>query len=329
MDNVTHTLTGLMLSRAGLDRFTPNAALMLMLAANVPDIDVVTGLAGPVLYLDHHRGFTHAIAFTPLMAALPPLLVGGLFRRKIRWLPAWLICIVAVISHLLLDYTNTYGIRLFLPFSSAMPRLDIAFVADPWILASLLLAIAAPFLSRLVSSEIGAKASKGRGWAWFALVFMTLYLGGRILAHERAIQTMTARLYRDETPRRVSAIPSAWSPLTWQGVIETDTNIHLTEVNLLREFDPERSRVYQSATGAAIEAAKRNPLFAGFLRFNQLPLWRAVSMPDPEGAMNVELLDLRFGTVDEPGFVASGVVLPSGAVEQVRFSFRGRPVPSR
>ena len=42
MDNVTHTLTGLMLARAGLGKSTQRGgALMLMLAANVPDIDVL------------------------------------------------------------------------------------------------------------------------------------------------------------------------------------------------------------------------------------------------------------------------------------------------
>ena len=41
MDNLTHTLTGLALSRAGLNRYYARAGLVLMLAANAPDIDVI------------------------------------------------------------------------------------------------------------------------------------------------------------------------------------------------------------------------------------------------------------------------------------------------
>jgi inner membrane protein len=326
MDNLTHTLTGLMLSRAGLNRFTPHASLLLMLAANMPDIDVLSGLAGPVAYLDHHRGHTHAIAFTPLLALLPPLIVGGLFRRKIPWVRAWAISLAGVASHWLMDWTNVYGVRLWKPFSSTWLRLDLTFIIDLWMLAALFLALAAPFLSRLVNSEIGSRGSPpGRGWAWFALLFILLWNVGRFVAHERAIQVLNSRLYAGETPQRVTAIPTAITPTLWRGVVETRSGVHLLNVNLLLDFDPEAGRVYESATGPAVEAASRDPLFAGFLRFNRTPLWRAVSAPDPPGATQVELLDLRFGTPDEPGFIATALVLRDGSVEQARFSFRGRP----
>ena len=38
---LTHSLTGLALSRAGLDRLCPRAAWLLILSANVPDSDIV------------------------------------------------------------------------------------------------------------------------------------------------------------------------------------------------------------------------------------------------------------------------------------------------
>ncbi len=50
MDNLTHTLTGLALSRAGLNRWYTRPALVLMLAANIPDIDIVTIAGGPLTY---------------------------------------------------------------------------------------------------------------------------------------------------------------------------------------------------------------------------------------------------------------------------------------
>ena len=48
MDNLTHTLTGLMMARAGLAKpGQRGGALMIMLAANAPDMDVLwSGLPG-------------------------------------------------------------------------------------------------------------------------------------------------------------------------------------------------------------------------------------------------------------------------------------------
>src|SRR5580704_14982772 len=70
MDNLTHTLTGLALSQAGLSRWYTRPALLLMLAANIPDIDIVNIAGGPFNYFLAHRGITHAITMAPVMALL-------------------------------------------------------------------------------------------------------------------------------------------------------------------------------------------------------------------------------------------------------------------
>ena len=73
MDNITHSLVGLMLARAGLEKTTPHGAAMMVLAANAPDIDAVFWFSGAQTYLEWHRSFPHAIVFAPLVALLPPL----------------------------------------------------------------------------------------------------------------------------------------------------------------------------------------------------------------------------------------------------------------
>src|SRR5437762_13660431 len=124
MDQLTHTATGLFLSRAGLDRLTPYAAPILMLAANAPDIDIVAASAGALTYLNYHRHLTHAIALLPLIALLPVLVVRLFARRPLRWAGACLISAIGVASHLALDSTNVYGVRLLLPFSARWFHLD-------------------------------------------------------------------------------------------------------------------------------------------------------------------------------------------------------------
>ena len=49
MDNITHSLTGLMLSRAGLNRISPEATWVLLLAANAPDIDEFLAMLEPAV----------------------------------------------------------------------------------------------------------------------------------------------------------------------------------------------------------------------------------------------------------------------------------------
>src|SRR5207248_11360495 len=61
MDDLTHSLTGLMFSRAGLNRFHPRASLILIMAANAPDVDIVSWFGGPLTYLEYHRGLAHSL----------------------------------------------------------------------------------------------------------------------------------------------------------------------------------------------------------------------------------------------------------------------------
>ena len=61
MDNLTHTLTAVALSHAGLRRKTRFATLTLIAAANLPDVDIISRFWGSATYLKYHRGFTHSI----------------------------------------------------------------------------------------------------------------------------------------------------------------------------------------------------------------------------------------------------------------------------
>src|SRR5579872_5063407 len=172
MDNLTHTAIGFFLSRAGLNRWTPLATPILLLAANAPDIDIVTLAGGPLNYVHYHRHLTHSLVAMPVMALIVVLLVRLAWRKRVHWLGAFAAALVGVASHLLLDLTNMYGIRLFLPFSQVWQRLDLNSVVDLWIWAALLLGIAGPFISRLVGGEITSGAMRerypGRGGAIFA-----------------------------------------------------------------------------------------------------------------------------------------------------------------
>jgi len=78
MDNITHTLTGLAISQAGFNRKTRYATLAIVIGANLPDIDLVSGFGGNVDYLEYHRGITHSIIGVTVLGTL----LGG---SSISW----------------------------------------------------------------------------------------------------------------------------------------------------------------------------------------------------------------------------------------------------
>ena len=106
MDPLTHSATGLFLGRAGLNRFSPHAAWILVLASNAPDIDIVTLAGGEIGYLNYHRHLTHSLAAWPVMALLPVLLVRLFTRRPFRWLGAYAISLAAVAAHRSEEHTS-------------------------------------------------------------------------------------------------------------------------------------------------------------------------------------------------------------------------------
>jgi inner membrane protein len=325
MDNVTHTLTALLLARAGLNRWTPHAAPALVLAANLPDADVVTRLGGSLTYLDHHRGWTHTWLLLPAMAIVAAALVRLFTRGAFSWRRNVACAALGVASHILYDWTNVYGVRMLAPFDWRMLRLDITYVVDPVILLLLLAALAGPFLSRLVSAEIGARRTRGQGAAILALLAAGAYEGARFVGHERALAVLESRIYDGAPARRIAAFPTPWSPLHWTGYTQTASGVYLHELNLLREFDPAAAAIhYFPDPSPALEAARRDDTFRRFLNFAQFPFWRVTPASDPEGAALVEVMDLRFAPPDTPSFYVRAIVEASGRVRDAAFTF-GRP----
>ena len=143
MDNFTHSLIGVAAAKAGLERLSPGATAVCILAANAPDADIVTLFFGDRwTYLHHHRGITHSIVGTLIIALLIPLLFFAA-DRTISWLRQTIprvrmagLTVTSVIvsaTHPLMDWTNNYGIRPLLPWDGEWYYGDLVFIVDPFI----------------------------------------------------------------------------------------------------------------------------------------------------------------------------------------------------
>lgn len=327
MDNLTHSLVGLFLGRAGLKQFTPRGTAIMVLAANAPDFDAVSWFGGAASYIHWHRNITHSLIGLPFMALLSVAIVRVLGRKQIRWVPASLIAMVAVASHLILDLTNVYGVRLLLPFSGQWFHWDLTQVIDFTIWAVLLAGLAAPAFGRLVGSEIGEKKKEtGGGWAVVALLLLGSYDYGRSVLHDRAVALMDSRIYHGLSPRRTGAFPEE-NPLLWTGIAELSDSYVEVPVDLRRTFHPESGvTFYKAERSPAIQAALQTKPFQAFLEFVQYPIWVSEPAPQLENATRVSLVDLRFGTPAAPGFQAVATVTDRDQVVDSMFTF-GLPRP--
>lgn len=195
MDPITHTMTGAVLARAGGDRLTPLATATLILGANAPDIDIYTVWTetsfGSIAF---RRGWTHG----PYFLTLLPFLITGLIvlwdrtvrRRRNPALdpvrPAWVLALAALgtLSHPLLDWLNTYGIRFLMPFSGTWFSGDSVFIIDPywWVLLGTTL-----WLARRGRSLEAVRVAAAIAFAYPALLVALSAVGDRVARAEAEV----------------------------------------------------------------------------------------------------------------------------------------------
>ena len=170
MEPVTHILTGAVLARSGFNRKAAYATAAMAIAAEFPDIDTLWSAAGPLQAFEHHRGITHTFIAVPFEAALITaafFLFHRLRKPSTKAPPnwAWLYAgtLVALLSHLLLDWTNNYGIRPFFPFNPRWYAGSFVFIFEPVLFLILLAALVGPLLFALINAEVGTRRQAFRG----------------------------------------------------------------------------------------------------------------------------------------------------------------------
>jgi inner membrane protein len=309
LEPITHFLTGACLSRAGLNRKTALGTATMTLAAEAPDLDILGRLKGSVIGFAHHRGFTHSFLGVPLVAAVVVgflYLVWRLRGRKTkdpklppRWGLLFLFACLAGLSHILLDFTNNYGVRPFWPFSERWYSWDIVFIVEPVLLVLLAGGLLVPALLSLVHEEIGLrrKGPSGRLAAALALAGVAATWAVRDYEHRRAVNALEARLYQGAEPIRASAYPSWFNPFRWYGVVETrDFYATMLVDSVTPDVDPDGGmRVhYKPEETAATLAAKKSYLGRVYLDWAQYPLTESESLEPPLSGYQVNFRDLRF-----------------------------------
>jgi inner membrane protein len=295
MDPITHFLTGACIGRAGLNRKTAYATLVAILAAEAPDLDVLWSFAGPVEGLKHHRGITHTFIGAPVVAGV----VVGVFwlayqgieawrrrrfqarnqnskapsetpplrppRQPVRWGWLYFTCLIAALSHLLLDWTNNYGLRPFFPFNPRWYAGSFVFIAEPVIWGLLVMALVFPALLGLTDREIGARRVKFRvrAWAIFALSGIVVLWCWRWTEHAKGLALIGNTQVTQAPVARVALEPYPVNPFRWHAILETADYYQTAEIDTRTgeiDSDEREDVIYKPADTPAVEAAKRTLL---------------------------------------------------------------------
>jgi inner membrane protein len=299
VEPLTHFLTGACLARAGFNRKTALATATMTLAAEAPDLDVIGTFKGPVYGFAHHRGFTHSFLGLVFMSAL---VVGFIYliwrlrgrRTNIpnlppRWGLLFLFAYIAGLSHILLDYTNNYGVHPFWPFSETWYSWDIVFILEPLLYLFLGLGLTAP----LIFSR-HEPLPRGRTAAILALVCVAGLYAVRDHEHRQALHALEAQTFGSEPPVRVSVYPYPATVTRWYAVIETRHSFVTSDVNSLsgQLNSAELMTIPKPPETPATVAAKQSEFGRVYLAWAQYPLLTG----EKSGADTVVYFhDLRFG----------------------------------
>jgi inner membrane protein len=160
VDNVTHTLVGLIIGESaathalpreqGLPLQTRRTALIAVavVGSNSPDLDLLVSLRGSAAsnldYMLWHRGYTHTLLGCAALALLL-YAVTDLVLRMRQLAPSredrLLLLGTAVLTtalHLAMDYLNSYGVHPFWPMDNHWRYGDRVFIVEPlyWVAAA-------------------------------------------------------------------------------------------------------------------------------------------------------------------------------------------------
>ena len=157
---MTHSLVGAAIAEAALPGSpNPRRALFYTVgiaAANFPDLDLLyTWITpAPLGYLLHHRGHTHTLGGLVVQAVLLGVMCYAL--RSVRGLDApsrnrlWFVVGLGLVSHVLFDAANSYGVHPFWPLNVRWYYGDAVFIFEPWLWLFLAIPIALAVSRRVV-----------------------------------------------------------------------------------------------------------------------------------------------------------------------------------
>lgn len=200
------------------------ACVLGFIAGLAPDLDVfIRSVQDPLLFLEFHRQFTHALVFIPVGGFICGWLLHRFYaaRRGLALRTSVLYCTLGYGTHALLDACTTYGTQLLWPFSDQRFAWNSVSVVDPLFTLPLLVLIGLSVWQR--------RAMLARIALAWAIAYPTLGL----IQRDRAVEAGLALAdQRGHQPIRLEAKPSFGNLFLWKIVYETADRYYVDAVRV-------------------------------------------------------------------------------------------------
>jgi inner membrane protein len=290
LDNFCHTLVGAAIGEAGLKRRTRYGNATLMMAANLPDLDVISFLTD-VNPISFRRGWTHGVL---AQLALPVVFAGVMYAiGRLRpprdssgppLHPGWLLLLsyIGVYSHVFLDFLNNYGVRVLSPVDWRWFYGDALFIADVWMWFVLGAGI---WLARRQARTKPSVAALGFASCYIAIMLVSAQTA-------RAVVSDTWREVRGVTPRALMVGPLPFTPFTRTVIVDAGDRYEtgtFTWWPTAVTFDG--ATIPKNSGHPMVKQARDAPQIKDFLVWARFPFWTVTA---EKGGTRVSVGDVRF-----------------------------------
>lgn len=311
MDNLCHSLAGAALGKAGLARRTTLGMSTLVIANNLPDIDVAV-FATNTLAMSFRRGWTHGVlAQVALPIALTAAMLGYdrlVVQRRVDAPPRavarelLLLSYLGVLLHVFMDLMNSYGVRLLMPASGRWFYGDALFIVDPW----LYLALGVGWWGSW-RREAKGRAHASRP-ARIGVALSAVYVLTMLASNGLARAVVSGGLDRAGRPAdtRFMVTPVAVNPFSREVVV--DLGDRYEKGNLWFEpaphFRPAGVAMAKGMDDPEAQAALRTPLARAFLAWSRFPF---VQVDRNTAPPTIWLNDYRYANAGPYGWSATKI----------------------
>jgi inner membrane protein len=305
VDNLCHSLLGAALGKAGLARRTPLGMTTLVVANNLPDVDVAV-FATDTLAMSFRRGWTHGVlaqATLPLVLTAIVVICDRVFRRhkaeRVKAGQILLLSYLGVLLHVLLDFLNSYGVRLLMPFSERWFYGDALYIVDPIMYVTLGLGwwLAA---RRDTTAKPNPFKPARIGLAVAAIYIVTMLVSN--LVARREVQQGLTRAGRPENTRFM-VTPVFANPFQREVIVEVGDRYEKGFLWFapLPHFRPAGYGVEKGFNLPEVQEALQLPRAQAFMRWSRFPF---VQVNPTEPQAGVWLNDYRYASAGPYGWAA-------------------------
>jgi membrane-bound metal-dependent hydrolase YbcI (DUF457 family) len=295
MDNVTHTLIGVAMARAGLaQRFGRGTTLVLAVASNLPDVDGLWTMAGLGDSHFSRRMLTHSLPGFLLIGAVAATCFQWFYRNQ-TWRALFGLTVLGMIVHVFFDLINSYGVVLLYPFDRTRFELAWVFIIDLVLLGLLLTPLGlGPLLKRHLNPMRLWQAS---------LAGVALYVAACGVARWQAERVL------DQTVRQQGLVPEfryvfpeALGPHRFRGVLkEPEGPYQVYLIHVLSREAVLRAEFRTDQEHPAVRQARASDKGRKVEWFFMAPVWELMNgglpnnkFPEASNGHVCSVYDLRF-----------------------------------